>query len=396
MESKQVDILDILIILAKRKKFILTSLLIISVLIVTYSLLVQQTWSSTITFRPIISDDSASGLIGSVLDGNISSLLSGSSGTSDVESIIRSRSFLNKIINHFNLIEYFEIEEEDTYIVTELILRIMNKQVISIDENIETGFTALRITTYNRELSAEIANYVVQQYEDYNKNLRITKGKQERIFLSKRIDELNLELENSIEKMKELQVNYNIIELESQIPPIFNSYSNTVSEYIKIDIEKEYLSNVMNDPQAVKNLETKQNVILKQIRKFETGNDNLINYMVPLDSIPNISQQYLLLKIRSEILKQTYDTIYPQLELAKLRELRDTPTIQIIDKAIPAGLRTWPKRGMMCAVTFIISAIMLAILAIIIELFEIKLLESSEFKNRYARFKKELWNRRSQ
>ena len=133
---------------------------------------------------------------------------------------------------------------------------------------------------------------------------------------------------------------------------------------------------------------------MKQIKKLENGN-NLINYQIPLEEIPGIMQKYTLLRTKAEILEKTYKIIYPQIEAAKLQELRDTPTIQIIDKAVPAGKRTRPRRGMLCIVTFIISAIVLMLMAVVLEMWERKLTKSNDFKKKYAEFKKELWHRKS-
>ena len=53
MENKQIDVLDILLILAKRKWFIILVTIIVSLGAITYSLLTPEIWTSTATILPI-------------------------------------------------------------------------------------------------------------------------------------------------------------------------------------------------------------------------------------------------------------------------------------------------------------------------------------------------------
>ena len=47
--------------------------------------------------------------------------------------------------------------------------------------------------------------------------------------------------------------------------------------------------------------------------------------------------------------------MFPQYEQAKIEEVKDLPTIEIIDKAVPAGKRSKPKRAKFCILSFFIS-----------------------------------------
>ncbi len=366
MEKNEIDILDILIILAKHKKFIIITTLIVSIAAVIYSLVVPEKWTSTATFKPTISNNSEIGMFSSIMSGDISSLLGGSQEQSELIDVIKSRTFLEPVIDKFDLIDYFEIEHEDPYYVRETTLKTFREEILSVELDQETGIFSISIITKNRELSADIANYLVRELEDYLQNVRMTKGKEERQFLEKRISEINDQLVKYTEELKEFQQKYNVLELESQLPPMLNSYTELVSQYmeedIKLQLSKSYLK---TDSNQSKMYELKTDELIKQIKKIETGKNSIINYQIPLDSIPNLSQKYTLLMTKLEILKKVYETVYPQYEIAKLQELRDTQTINIIDSAIPSGLRTWPKRGFMCILSFTLAFVFSCFLIII-------------------------------
>ncbi|HHE39169.1 MAG TPA: hypothetical protein ENL20_11455, partial [Candidatus Cloacimonetes bacterium] len=118
MKTKEIDILDILLILAKHKWFIIITTLIVSIAAVVYSLLATQYWVSTATILPAQEQRSQLPFGSSSLLGLGSSLLGGSFQTQgmDLITIMNSRTFAEDVVKKFNLIEYFEIEDSDTLV----------------------------------------------------------------------------------------------------------------------------------------------------------------------------------------------------------------------------------------------------------------------------------------
>lgn len=394
MNTRQIDILDLMLILVKRKKFIIISLLIISILVVTYSLVIEQRWTSRTTFKPTINSGAGIDMFGSLMSGNMGSLFVGSNGNDEILDIMNSRTFLEKIIEKFDLVTYFEIEDEDPYVIKERVLRSFKENILSLDRDIETNIFSLEITTKDRKLSADIANFMVKELEDYLQNVRMTKGKEEKQFLDKRIIEINEEINKYSAELSRFKEEHKILELEAQISPTLISYTDFVAQYLEEDIKLELAQNFLkNDSSKKQMVEFKRNEILKKIKQLETGDNSIINYQIPLDSIPNLSQKYKLIMINLSIQEKVLETLYPQYELAKLQELRDTPTVNIIDKAIPAGLRSWPKRGFMCVVVFLISAFALSFYVIAIELWKQKINNDEKLKIRYEHFKSQLWKK---
>ncbi|MCK5763417.1 MAG: hypothetical protein KAH05_04795, partial [Clostridiales bacterium] len=377
-------------ILAKHKKFILWTLLVISILVVTYSLIVEELWTSQTDFIVQFNTNN-SNIMSSFMNLNVSNLFSSSGGQSETISILSSRNFAEKIIDRFKLIDHYEIEEEDKYLVKELIYEIYLTELLEVSQDMETGIIKLRVKTKDRFLSAKIANSITDELERYNTYLRMTKGKQEREFLEKRLSELNDEILNLTEEISKFQQSNKVLSIDQQILPLIENYSSLISDYLQNDIKLKYsLAFLDSNNVLISELSFKQDEMLKKIREIEYGSTGIFDYQLSLGEIPELYRQSSLYEAKIEVLKKTYSFIYPQLESAKLQELRDTPTIQIIDKAVPSGRRTWPRRGILCIVTFIISVIILCLIAILIELWQMKLLEDPNIRHKYAKFRKEI------
>jgi len=113
-------------------------------------------------------------------------------------------------------------------------------------------------------------------------------------------------------------------------------------------------------------LVAEKEVINDLIHRFESRND--INYAVTLDSIPDLYVKYNNLILQLEIKEKVYEFLYPMFEQAKLQEIKDLPTIEVIDKAVPAGIRSKPKRAQFCIMLFLAGFIFSSFIVIVKEM----------------------------
>nr|HPR18396.1 Wzz/FepE/Etk N-terminal domain-containing protein [Candidatus Cloacimonadota bacterium] len=161
-KTKEVDILDLLIVLAKHKKFIFWTTLIACIFAVIYSLLVPQYWVSVATILPAQDQHSSFSLgSSSSLLGLGSSLLGNSANINGLEliTIMQSRTFSEDVVKQFNLINYFEINDPDTLVSRELALKAFRENVRKIGMDEDTGLISISIETTDKYLSTNIANY---------------------------------------------------------------------------------------------------------------------------------------------------------------------------------------------------------------------------------------------
>ena len=136
MKTKEIDILDILLILAKHKKFIFFTTLIVSIIAVIYSLFATQFWVSTATILPSSDKQDSFSISSSFLGGIASSMLGGEkSDAYALTGIMNSRTFSLDVVKKFNLIEYFEIEEPDTLISYETAVKNLIENVVNLSIN---------------------------------------------------------------------------------------------------------------------------------------------------------------------------------------------------------------------------------------------------------------------
>ena len=370
MKTKEIDILDILLILAKHKNFIFITTLIVSIIAVIYSLLATQFWVSTATILPSSDKQDSFSISSSFLGGFASSMLGGEkSGAYSFTGIMHSRTFSLDVVKKFNLIEYFEIEEPDTLISYEAAVQNLIDNVVNFGINEENGFLSISVETKDKYLSADIANYYWLKLDEFNKSVRMTKGKLQKEFIEKRLVEVKESIDISSNTLNEFQKKYNTIDLKEQAKSVVSLYSDLASEKITNEIELEFSKQFFSEAnQKIESLEARNNILNKKIVEMERNSGELKpKYILSIDDIPDISLQYSQILLNLEIQQKIYEYLYPQYESAKIDELKDLPTIEIIDKAVPAGKRSKPKRAIICIISFICALLFSSLFALILD-----------------------------
>jgi len=124
-------------------------------------------------------------------------------------------------------------------------------------------------------------------------------------------------------------------------------------------------------------LKDKRSKAKKRIDEIETDSANNPLYQLKFSDIPEISFLYGQLEMQLEINKKVLEFVYPQLEASKIEELKKSPSIEVIDLAVPAGMRTKPRRAIFCISIFMLSLIFFTALAFVIEAVKISLLDKN-------------------
>jgi capsule polysaccharide export protein KpsE/RkpR len=390
MGKNQIDILDILLVLAKHKRFIFWTVLIVSIVSVAYVLLSSEMWVSTATILPAQDDSNSFSLDGgSSLLGLGSSLLGGSFNTSgmDLIMIMNSKKFSQDVIDKFNLVDYMELENPDSLVVKEFAMKGFREEIRSIGIDEETGLIAISIETKDKFLSTEIANYHCEKLEKYNLENRMSKGKQKRIFLEKRVNDVKAAIDSLALQLMLFQQENNIIELENQTNLIVQLYSELIAQKTKKEIELEF-SQAMTDPDSpiIKKLLKEKQIIENKISEMEEKKSSDNKYILSLEGLPEKAFEYTMIKLNLEIQKKVFTFVYPQFESAKIEEIKDLPTIEIIDKATPSGLRSKPKRARFCVLAFIFAFILSSVTVSIYDI-----LSNNKFSEKITAIKKELF-----
>lgn len=346
-----------LITLAEKKKYVIIPTLIVSIISVIYILLVPEYWISVATIKPNFAESEGLNLSGSLL-GLGSSLIGGgiTSSSAELITVMNSRRFSEMVIDEFNLHEYFELKGVDKLKDDEKALRGLREQIMRYNVNPETGVITIGAETKDRMLSRDIVNYYTNKIDDYNKNQRNTKGKAKRQFLEGRINEIESEMEQLNEKLKKFSAETSVVSIKEQTTGVMQAYVDLISTQTELEIEYNSLKSIYDeDDIRLIILKSKIDEVIQKKKALESNSSE--RYLLSIDSIPSYAIEYDTIIARMELLKKLYQYVYPQYEAARLEELKDLPTIDIIDDANSPGFRYKPRRAQFCILMFFASVL---------------------------------------
>ena len=95
--------------------------------------------------------------------------------------------------------------------------------------------------------------------------------------------------------------------------------------------------------------------------------------------VPDLGVQLIQLQRELEVQNRLYEFLTQEYEQAKLQEIKDTPTVQVLDKAHPPYLRSKPKRGRMVMMMALASILGSLFLVAVLE-FNIRLEGNSRYR----------------
>lgn len=373
MINREFDLFELIRIMLANRKMIILLMVLTSIAAITYSLLTPEIWSSNASFYAV-----GSGAANLPFDipgmSGIASQLMGADSDSDAlnfVSVLKSRRLSEEVIHKFDLINYFKLNDPDSLANMDDALRLI-KKVVSIEYAEKTGLISVSVETKSKKLSKDIVDFYLVKLEEYNKDQKITKGRRNREFLENRVVETRSDIDSLLIALRDFQTKHKAIDINSQSQTLMSSYAQIIAEKMKLEIELEQArSNYGADTPIVKDLLTKNRAISKQIKDLETDKSGLKpQYMIDISSIPDLSERLAQLRLNLEISQKIYEYLYPQFEAARLEELRDMPSIDVLDHARETGRRVRPKRAMICLISVFVAFCFGVFLSIVCEVIQ--------------------------
>jgi len=354
-QTKQNPIIsDYLYIVYKWKKLLIINLIIVTALATLYAFLLPKEYKATTTI--MIPPESPLGGIGglsSLLGGgsksksSISSLGSkmfGISSTSEdvLLGIVNSRTALISVIKKFDLMKYYEIEDNNY----DKAIKAIREDIIA-DPN-EYGMIDFSVINENPVLCAKIANYLVKLVDSTNIKFNIENAKNNRLFLEKRYVQNVNDLKKAEDVLYKFQKKYGIVAVPEQLEVTVKAAAEIESELIKKEMEAHFIPQVYgeNSPQYM-GIQAEINLLKNKVQELKNSSSlkATSNIFYPFKAMPDIAMEYLRNFREVEIQQAILEIVLPMYEQSKVEEQKSIPTIMVIDEAVPPQLKYGPKRA---------------------------------------------------
>ena len=354
--------LQFLLLLFRRKRLVLGMVLVSVTLTAIYSLVMDKTWEARALIVPPTGGASGlAGLLGDIPMAGMLSAFTGESGSGEYYlAILNSRVMYQKVLDKFELRTHYELDE-DTKI--EDVYEMMSEN-LSAEFDANSGMITLLVKDKNAQQALEMAEYMVAELEALNRQYSSRKAAENRRFVQGEVDKIYAGLDSLENLMLAFQKQERLLEPERQAEELLKGYGELKS---RLELKGLELSlarhNYSSGHPVVKELEQEVQILQTRLDKAYTkGDDDLF---IAIQDLPRATLEYLRLKRELEIGNQKLLFMLPQLEQAKIQEVRDTDVLEVLDPPRLPEKRIRPKRTLMVALAGLAALVLASLLVLV-------------------------------
>jgi tyrosine-protein kinase Etk/Wzc len=360
---KKTQFADYLEVMLKWRKFIVRNVFIVTVIAIVISLVLVKKYTATATVLPPNPEQQLMmgfmpGLTSTTMPTRFSSMLTGLSGfatPSDLYAeIMKSSRIMREIIKKHDLKKRFKTKTMyDTFI--EL------GDITSVEVSPE-GIISVSVTYKDKYLATDIANSYVEELDKFNNETAMTMGKKYRIFVEQRLVEAQDSLNKSENALKDFQEKNRTVSLDAELQAAIETIAQLKSQIIMFEVQKGAWSSAgQADNPYLYQINRELEALKKQLAKIESGDKTKdldafgAGFAVPLIRLPEVTLEFARLYRDVKVQEAIFELLTQQYEQAKIMEVKDTPTIQFLDKAGVPEKRSFPKRAVLVILTFAVA-----------------------------------------
>ncbi len=359
-DKKGFHLIEFIAFFAKRKELIL--LVFLSSLVLAYVgifFLVDEQFEATAMIIP--REDDASNMTGGLLRGmkTLPLGLGSKSLSSEMDlykTIIYSRTLMENVVKKFDLIRVYRLDTADIGHMEKAVKRLTNEVVT---KETEESALLVKVRAGTRQMAADMTNYVIRTMNERIIDLKVSRSKENRIFLEKRVEEIATQLRIAEDSLRVFQERTGLLDVKTQLQGILSAHATLENELTAKRFQLGILARLYDkESQQVKDLEIQIQEFQKKLVQLRAqGNPG--SPLLPLKKLPKTSSEFIRFYREVELNNLLMEFIVPLFEQAKIEEKKDYPVLQIIDYAVPPAKKSYPPRTLFaiigaCSVTLLV------------------------------------------
>jgi uncharacterized protein involved in exopolysaccharide biosynthesis len=375
--SSEFRVLELLIVLAKRKRFIFKCFLAGLLAAVAIAVLLPKKYEATTRIMPPQQSQSISAAMLSqlaplaALAGKDVALHS--NGDLYI-ALLKSRTVADSLIKRFSLMQLYG---KDTLVDTRKRL----EQQTDIQAGKE-GVISVAVRDRDPERAADLANGYVEELRQLTQTLAVTEAGRRRIFFEREVQNTSEDLSKAELALKQTQETTGMLQLDSQAKAMIEAYMTLRAQVAAKDAEVEAMRSfaTSENPDLVR-AQHELAALRSEVGRFERGQGGSSVADVPLSKVPGAGLEYLRRLRELKYREALFELLIKQYEVARIDEAKDAAIIQVVDKAVrpEVQLRDWLIRSLIGLVI-----VLLVLLAAVIAVFMMEAVERAKEDSQYA------------
>jgi tyrosine-protein kinase Etk/Wzc len=339
------DLLDLLLVMAERKKTIILATLIGLFLAMGLVMLVHPTFTAKAVIMPPQQGQSSAALISQL--GSLASLtgLTGGAGLKDPNdlylAILESKTVADGLIKRLDLQTVYHTKKLSE---ARFILAGSSKFVSNLG-----GMISIEVKAQDPHQAAQIANAYVDELHAINSRLVIGEASVRRLFFSQQLALEKDRLTDAEIALKQTEEQTGAVSPSGQTGVVIGQVAQLQSQIIsrEVQLDAMHTSSTDQNPDVIR-LNTELESLRQQLRGLETLRKDRRPGDISLSSRVLAADQIEYLRKQRDVQYHTliFDLIARQFEAARLDEAKAAPVIQVLDPAEAPEKKSGPFRAL--------------------------------------------------
>jgi tyrosine-protein kinase Etk/Wzc len=340
--SEEIDLLDYLEVILKRKKLIVQITAAAFVFSIVVSFILPKIYRATALILPPQQDQGMVGLMLGQMGGGMANLagdiLGKGTPADQYVGFLNSEVIKNAIINRFKLMDVYNEEYRlDAY-------KKLDKMT-DIAVGKKDGIINITVEDKDPKRAAAMANAFVWELGKMTTRINITGAGQNRAFYESRLASAKVELANAEDALKTFQSKNKTLDVTEQAKASIEGVAVLRAQLAAQEVQLASFRTYLTDSsREVTFLKASIADIKKQIALLEGKGG--ASAMPSLGTVPSLGEEYLRLMRKFKIQETLVELLTKQNEMTKLNEANDVSGLQVIQQATIPDKKARPKRAL--------------------------------------------------
>jgi tyrosine-protein kinase Etk/Wzc len=361
---RKLDLLDVLLIFARRKWLILGwtgAGLVIAIIAI---LRAPTLYKSQATIMPPQQEQSSAALLSQL--GALTAFSSvgsnlGLKNPADLYvAILQTNLVADNMVDRYHLMDVYKIPDRDG---ASGMLRKRSKFIAGKD-----GLMQIIVEDKDPKRAAVLVNGYADELFQQNNRLAIGSASQRRLFFEQQLAQEKDRLADAEVALKQTQQSTGVLQLSGQAQNIIGQEANIQANITSREVQLGALlsSSTEQNPEVVR-LRTELAGLRDQLQQLQKGTNG---DMLSQREFPAAGLEYIRKERDLQYHQTLYDLLARQLEAARIDEAKASPTVQMVDPPQVPKVRSWPKPLVFILVGLVVGTMLGCIRVTVIYLYE--------------------------
>ncbi len=229
------------------------------------------------------------------------------------------------------------------------------------------GLVSLQYEDKDRRRAADVVNTYVRELDRFNRETKVATARKVREFIENRLVQSVGELDAAETSLRKFKESTGVVMISEQTAASIETAAELYGMIAELEVSLERMRQFATDRSPeVLDIQTQIRALERKLAEMgymdsdvETGTENRL--FPKFSRAPEMEQRLAVLMRDVEIRRSVYAVLSEQYEQAKIQEMKDTPTLQVLDWAHPPEVRSRPKRKMIVGISAALALLLSSI-----------------------------------